>query len=226
MRTIVAGSRGITNYDFVRGIIRDSGINVNTIISGGARGVDSLAIRYAQDNNIPYELFKPDWEKYGKRAGILRNCEMGDVADALIAIWDGGSRGTKHMIEYAMNLKRISSIHIVKTTVSIPTFIVDLPNHVNYEMFKIYKRYKEGRQIENCWKVTEEDTSDLGKHYIDNPITEECCPLFESADHNVFSIDQISSFTVIEFPKHVICFDRCKGNEFWSDPYNIDDLMY
>jgi len=131
MRTIIAGSRGITDYDFVNGIIRDSGILISTIISGGAKGVDSLAIRYAKDNNIPYELFIPDWDKYGKRAGILRNCEMGDVADALIAIWDGTSRGTKHMIDYAMNLNRITKIYIVKTTSSIPTFVVDLPHNVN-----------------------------------------------------------------------------------------------
>lgn len=126
------------------------------------------------------------------------------------------------MIEYSMNLKRISKIHIAKTTVSIPTFIVDLPNHVNYEMFKVYKRYKENKRIDDCWKITEENNSESGPYYIDNSITEECSPLFESADHNVLSIDEISSFTVIEFPNHVICFDRCKENEFWSKPKPFD----
>jgi hypothetical protein len=91
---------------------------MTVIISGGARGVDSLAIRYAKDNKLPYETFIPDWDKYGKKAGIYRNCEMGDCADALIAIWDGASSGTKHMITYAMNLKRIKKIFVVKVDIS------------------------------------------------------------------------------------------------------------
>jgi len=114
LRTIIAGSRTIIDYKFVSNIIRDSNFNISVVISGGAKGVDSLAVRYAKENNIPYELFIPDWNKYGKKAGIIRNCEMGDIADALIAIWDGSSSGTKHMINYAMNLKRIIKIHIVK----------------------------------------------------------------------------------------------------------------
>lgn len=117
MRTIIAGSRTITDYKFVSTIIRDSNFKISVIISGGAKGVDSLGVRYAKENGIPYELFIPDWKKYGKRAGIIRNCEMGDTASGLIAIWDGSSRGTKHMIDYAMNSKRILWVHIVKNII-------------------------------------------------------------------------------------------------------------
>jgi len=117
MRTIIAGSRNITDYKFLCKIMEEINIGTTVIISGGAKGVDSLAIKYAKDNKIPVEIFKPDWDKFGKKAGIIRNCEMGNVADALIAIWDGKSRGTKHMIDYAMNSKKILKVHVVKTNI-------------------------------------------------------------------------------------------------------------
>ena len=117
MRTIIAGSRDIVDYKFVSNIIRNSGINISTIISGGARGVDSLGVRYAKENNLVYELYIPDWDTFGKRAGFIRNCEMGNNADALIAIWNGTSRGTKHMIDYAMNSKRILKVYVVKNII-------------------------------------------------------------------------------------------------------------
>jgi len=112
MRTIIAGSRNITDYKFLCKIMEEINIGITVIISGGAKGVDSLAIKYAKDNKIPVEIFKPDWDKFGTKAGIIRNCEMGSVADALIAIWNGSSRGTKHMIDYAMNSKRINKIFV------------------------------------------------------------------------------------------------------------------
>ena len=114
MRTIIAGSRDITDYSFVSDIVSNSGISITFIISGGARGVDRLGIRYAKEKRIPFKVFEPDWDTFGKSAGNIRNCKMGDNADALIAIWDGVSRGTKHMINYAMNSKRILKVYIVK----------------------------------------------------------------------------------------------------------------
>ena len=101
MKTIIAGSRGINDYSIVRQAILESRFEITEIVSGGAYGVDTLGERYARENNIPIKRFLPDWNKYGKKAGILRNQEMGDYADALIAIWDGKSRGTKFMIDYA-----------------------------------------------------------------------------------------------------------------------------
>ena len=74
------------------------------IISGCAEGTDSMAIDYAIYNFIKYKEFKPDWTKYDKRAGILRNIEMRDYAirngkGALLAFFDGKAKGTSHMIE-------------------------------------------------------------------------------------------------------------------------------
>lgn len=101
MKTIIAGSRGINDYSIVLEAIEHSGFEITEVVSGTARGVDKLGERYAVENVIPITRFVPDWNKYGKRAGFLRNAEMGDYAEALVAVWDGESRGTKQMIDYA-----------------------------------------------------------------------------------------------------------------------------
>ena len=71
------------------------------IVSGHASGVDSLGEKFAADHNLQCELYPADWDKHGKAAGPIRNAEMAEVADALIAFWDGQSRGTKSMIDLA-----------------------------------------------------------------------------------------------------------------------------
>jgi len=71
------------------------------IVSGCARGADMLGQHYANDRNYPFSTFPADWDKYGKSAGYRRNAEMAEYADALVAFWDGESRGTKHMIDLA-----------------------------------------------------------------------------------------------------------------------------
>ena len=76
---------------------------VTEIVSGGARGVDTLAEQYAEAHNIPFTLFPADWETHGKKSGFLRNAEMAHYADYGVAIWDGESRGTKHMISLMRN---------------------------------------------------------------------------------------------------------------------------
>lgn len=100
MKTIIAGSRGITDYQTVWGAIIDSGIYVTEVVSGGAKGVDLCGEKYASKHSIPIIKFIPDWSK-GKRAGIDRNNKMAEYADALVAVWDGVSRGTEHMINAA-----------------------------------------------------------------------------------------------------------------------------
>lgn len=69
------------------------------IISGGAKGADSIGEKYADENNIPKLIFKPDWQKYGKRAGFLRNEDIIKNCNFCLAFWDGESHGTKHDIE-------------------------------------------------------------------------------------------------------------------------------
>jgi hypothetical protein len=71
------------------------------IISGGAKGIDSLAELYAQKNNIPIKIIRPEYGKYGKGAPIVRNKEIVNMSDHIIAIWDGKSRGTQSVIKFS-----------------------------------------------------------------------------------------------------------------------------
>lgn len=72
-----------------------------TIVSGGAKGADTLAKGYARDNNIPLTEYLPNYKAYGRQAPILRNIQIVENCDFLIAFWDGISRGTKFTIDYA-----------------------------------------------------------------------------------------------------------------------------
>lgn len=103
MKVIVAGSRNFNNYNLLEKILDEFNSQVQSIdeiVCGEARGADSLGRRWAEKNNIPVKSFPAQWEKFGKSAGFLRNRQMGDYADYLIAFWDGQSKGTKHMIDY------------------------------------------------------------------------------------------------------------------------------
>jgi hypothetical protein len=97
---IIAGSRGIRNKDVLERAIFASTFPVDEVVTGGARGVDQLAVVWAKLNDVPYRVMKADWNRHGKAAGAIRNVEMARHADALIAVWDGESRGTKHMIQH------------------------------------------------------------------------------------------------------------------------------
>lgn len=110
MKTIIAGSRSIADYALVKKAVKNSKFNISTVLSGGASGVDELAIWFAKDNCIPLQMHYADWKPNGvldRSAGHKRNYEMALNADALIAIWDGESPGTQDMINiaYAEGLK-------------------------------------------------------------------------------------------------------------------------
>lgn len=101
MKTIIAGSRTISDLAIVEKAVFDSGFKITEVVSGGARGVDNLGEKYAANNNLPLKLFRADWKRLGKSAGYVRNREMAGYAAALVAVWDGESKGTKNMIEEA-----------------------------------------------------------------------------------------------------------------------------
>lgn len=101
MRTIIAGSRSIDSIDAVRVAVSFCGWIPSVVISGCAAGVDLLGEQWAKENGIPIEKFPAEWNKFGKSAGPIRNGQMANAAEALIAVWDGSSSGTKNMIEQA-----------------------------------------------------------------------------------------------------------------------------
>jgi hypothetical protein len=108
-RVIIAGSRTFNDYEYLEkkcDTLLSKKENIK-IISGGASGADKLGERYSKKKGYKLSVFLADWNRFGKSAGPRRNKKMGDNADALIAFWDGQSRGTKHMIDYAnsINLK-------------------------------------------------------------------------------------------------------------------------
>ena len=103
MKTIIAGSRSITDYNLLLEAYSECDFEITEVVSGGARGVDKLGERLAQEFNLPLKVFLADWSK-GKQAGFTRNVQMAEYAEALIAIWDGQSRGTAHMINVARSL--------------------------------------------------------------------------------------------------------------------------
>ena len=111
MRTIVAGSRGITYMAMVREAVRSSGFRVTEVVSGGARGVDRLGERLAEEMGVPCRVFPADWNRHGRSAGVIRNRTMAEYADALVAVWDGSSRGTANMISQARQLGLEVHVH-------------------------------------------------------------------------------------------------------------------
>ena len=105
-RVIIAGTRDFSDYQLLRdkcdAILSAKRQDSNIIIvSGTARGADRLGERYAKERGFQLRQFPADWLNDEKKAGPIRNAKMADNADALIAFWDGQSRGTKNMIETA-----------------------------------------------------------------------------------------------------------------------------
>ena len=84
MKTIIAGSRGIKDMKIIINAIEKSGIKISTVLSGRAKGVDILGELWAMENNIPVESFLPDWKRFGRGAGLKRNIEMINSADAFV----------------------------------------------------------------------------------------------------------------------------------------------
>jgi hypothetical protein len=101
LKTIIAGSRDITNYSFLTIALSKIDWEISEVVSGTASGVDSLGERWAGENNVSIKKFAAEWDLYGKAAGPIRNVQMAKYADAALIIWDGVSKGTKNMIQEA-----------------------------------------------------------------------------------------------------------------------------
>lgn len=105
-KLIVAGGRHFSDYNMVfhsvKEFIKEQNIKPPiTIVSGGATGADKLGEQLATHAGLEIERYTPDWSLYGNGAGHVRNKQMAEVADGCIVFWDGKSRGTQSMIDYA-----------------------------------------------------------------------------------------------------------------------------
>lgn len=120
-RVVVAGCRNYNNYDeaklyidFCLSDIRKE--NNIIIVSGCASGADAIGEKYALENGFEVEKYPADWAKYGKSAGPKRNEQMAKISDYVICFWDGKSKGTKSMIDFAkkcnkpLKIKKICTI--------------------------------------------------------------------------------------------------------------------
>jgi len=107
-KLVVAGGRDFEDMDRLVKVVCDfaetKGDVAVSIVTGMAEGADRLAYEFAKANKVQWYEFHPDWDNLGRRAGYVRNGQMADFADGLIAFWDGESRGTQNMIEL-MKLK-------------------------------------------------------------------------------------------------------------------------
>lgn len=102
MRTIIAGSRSLTSFH-LRGALAACPFTsqITAVVCGCARGIDRAGEEWALENDIQVDFYPADWAKYGRKAGFVRNKEMALHSDSLVAVWDGRSKGTKHMIDLA-----------------------------------------------------------------------------------------------------------------------------
>ncbi|WP_298286857.1 DUF2493 domain-containing protein [uncultured Lutibacter sp.] len=121
MKLIIAGSRTFTDYkklfEVCDQILQDQN-NIEIVSGAYYRGADKLGEQYAKERGYKLIRFPPDWERFGKAAGPKRNEQMANYADALIAFWEGKSRGTKNMMQLAetkglkINISQITSNNI------------------------------------------------------------------------------------------------------------------
>ena len=102
MKIAIIGSRNIQIDDLSPYIPADC----DEIISGGARGVDTCAAEYARSHNLKLTEILPDYQKFGRAAPIVRNRAIVEAADAVIAFWDGSSRGTKSVIDFCQKTSK------------------------------------------------------------------------------------------------------------------------
>ena len=104
-KVIIAGCRDFNDYELLKEkcdyFLQDEKKEDVVIFSGHASGADALGERYAQERGFLLETYPADWKAHGRAAGPIRNAKMASVAHALIAFWDGKSRGTKNMIDTA-----------------------------------------------------------------------------------------------------------------------------
>jgi hypothetical protein len=102
MKVAVIGSRGFNDYSYLKSKLDQ--FEIDEIVSGGAKGADSLAERYAREMGIDLKVYLPKYKKFGRVAPLIRNRQIVEDSDLVVAFWDGKSKGTKNAIGEANKL--------------------------------------------------------------------------------------------------------------------------
>lgn len=110
MKVAIIGSRGIKEFNLKPYIPWE----ITEIISGGATGVDTWAKQYSKSHNLKLTEFFPDYDTHGKNAPLIRNIQIVNYADAVIAFWDGKSKGTKFVIDYCRRINKELILYMPK----------------------------------------------------------------------------------------------------------------
>ena len=109
MKIAIIGSRNLHIENLEKYVPADA----SEIVSGGARGIDSCAEAYARANGLNFTVFLPEYDRFGRGAPIVRNKQIVDHVDKVLAFWDGKSRGTKSVIEYCKKQGKSVTVVIV-----------------------------------------------------------------------------------------------------------------
>ena len=127
MRTAIIGSRNLC-LPLKKFIKID---DIDEIITGGARGIDYCAQLFAKNSNIPCRVIEPNYSLYGNKAPIIRNKEIANSCDHLIAIWDGNSKGTKNTIDFAIHLNKIVTVFLIKNNIT-KKYVLNYSNQLRF----------------------------------------------------------------------------------------------
>lgn len=115
MRVVIAGSRNLhPESATISWALEWCGWSPTEVVSGGCRGVDTAAKRWAGENGVPFNQFAAEWKRHGRRAGPLRNEEMARYADAVLLFWDGESSGTRSMRDLAAKYSKPTRVLLLE----------------------------------------------------------------------------------------------------------------
>lgn len=108
IKVAIVGSRTFNKYKLLKKkmLYYYDPAQIKEIISGGADGADKLAERFAEEYDIPIKIYKPNWDKYGNKAGAIRNIKIVKRSHEVVAFWDGISKGTKITINLAKKFEK------------------------------------------------------------------------------------------------------------------------
>ena len=112
LKIVIAGSRTITDITALQFAIDRSDFPITEVVSGCARGVDTLGEQWANSEGVPVSYWPANWARFGRAAGMYRNAEMASYADGAIILWDGESRGTLDMIDKMRRLGKPYEVYM------------------------------------------------------------------------------------------------------------------